>query len=97
MMRNPGQDADQQKHKTRRHEREDLVQRYRDIQREVDSLRPSFKGKPMPDIVSMLENRFGGDLDTRTLDRCAQAFAAGEAIEISAPPPQRAPDSRRRN
>ena len=96
-MRNPGQDADQQKHKTRRHEREDLVQRYRDIQREVDSLRPSFKGKPMPDIVSMLESRFGSDLDSRTLDRCAQAFASGEAVEISAPAPQRAPDSRRRS
>ena len=96
-MRSPGQDADQQKHKTRRHEREDLEQRYRDIQREVDSLRPSFKGKPMPDIIAMLEQRFGTDLDTRTLDRCAQAFAAGEAVAISAPPPPRAADSRRRS
>jgi hypothetical protein len=51
----------------------------------------------MPGIVSMLESRFGSDLDARTLDRCAQAFASGDAIEISAPAPQRAPDSRRRS
>jgi hypothetical protein len=95
-MRNPSQDADQQKHKTRRHEREDLVQRYRDLQREVDSLRPSFKGQPVAEIATMLEHRFGSDLDSSTLDRCARAFASGETIEISAPAPQRAPDSRRR-
>ncbi|MEY2454115.1 MAG: hypothetical protein QOD92_3689 [Acidimicrobiaceae bacterium] len=95
-MRNPGQDADQQKHKTRRHEREDLVEHYRDLQREVNSLRPGYKGQPLSDIATMLERRFGKDLDAGTLDRCAHAFAAGESIEISAPAPQRSPDSRRR-
>ena len=95
-MRNPGQDLDQLKHKTRRHEREDLVQRYRDIQRELDSLRPSYKGKPMPELVTMLERRFGSELDSSTIERCAQAFAAGDPVEITAPAPQRSTDNRRR-
>jgi hypothetical protein len=98
-MRNPGQDVDQHQKNSRRFEREDLVQRFRDIQREVDALRPSYRGKPMPEIVSMLENRFGSDLDTRTLDRCAQAFMSGESVEISPPPApsQRSGGPRRRS
>jgi hypothetical protein len=90
-MRKPEQDGSKERRDTRRHEREDLVQRYRDMQREMNALRPPFRGKPTSEIVAVLEKRFGRDLDAHTLERCAVAMAAGHEVEIAAPapPPER--------
>jgi hypothetical protein len=90
-MRKPEQDGNKERQDRRRHEREDLVQRYRDMQREINALRPPFRGKPTAEIVTMLEQRFGRELDAHTLERSAVAIAAGHEVEIAAPapPPER--------
>ena len=56
---------------SRRYIHEDRVQQYRDIEREMNAMRPPLKGKPVDEILPMLERRFGADIEGRTLEKCA--------------------------
>src|SRR4051794_19638211 len=93
MPSSPNDDRDRQKRDDRRHAREDQAELYGNITREMNALRPQFRGSSAEDIRASLAQRFGTELDEGRISACAHAIAANEAITLVLDPLPRGPRS----
>jgi hypothetical protein len=82
MPSSPNDDRDRQKRDDRRHAREDQAELYGNITREMNALRPQYRGSSAEDIRAALAQRFGTELDEGRISACAHAIAANEAINL---------------
>lgn len=80
-----------------RRAREDAQERYGPIEREVNALRLDLQGRPEDEIRSLLEARYGGEIDRHHLEDCVTAIATGNEVSLTPDPSRPAGRTARRS